>query len=62
MDERKPCTARVQKKAMLNSQPCGALAEPGVEHCAVHVTALEKDFLRRQRAESRPDGPPQEDR
>lgn len=59
MAEQKLCTSRGARKRAkghgFDTFPCGMIAEPGVEHCTVHLTDAEKRFLhdrrRRQRAE-----------
>jgi len=42
----KLCTARGSRKNhklnYVETFPCGMLAEPGCEHCAVHLTQAEK--------------------
>lgn len=54
---RVPCEGTVSKKVKSGRQSvwrdsrCGALSEPGVKHCTIHLTHLEKDWLRRQRNE-----------
>lgn len=58
-EERKLCTGRGSRKkggggrfaSSVETFPCGALAEHGVEHCTVHLTDLEKQWLRRARAD-----------
>lgn len=62
MDQaRVPCESRVEKRRPgkrggWTDQPCGALSEPGVKHCTVHLTQIERMWLAKQRKEKAGNG------